>query len=62
VGDASLLVDPHDHKDIADKMNTVLVDKQCRDNLIQKGYERIKCFSWDKLACEILAVYEDIVN
>jgi len=62
VGDASLLVDPSDHKDLADKMTTVLTDKKCRDRLIKKGYERIRCFSWDKLAREMLAVYEDIVD
>jgi glycosyltransferase involved in cell wall biosynthesis len=46
-GDAALLVDPFDVKEIADAMKKIAGDKSLREELIQKGFQRCKAFSWD---------------
>lgn len=62
VGNGALLADPFNPNDFADKMLSVLTDKQFRNTLIQKGFERIKQFSWEKSACKVLGIYEDTLN
>jgi glycosyltransferase involved in cell wall biosynthesis len=61
-GDAALYVNPKDISDIADKMKLLLNDGVLRKDLVMKGRQQIKKFSWDKTAKETLAVLEDIVN
>ena len=50
--DAALLVDPFSEDSIADAMAKVL-DENTRQELIVKGRERAKAFSWD-LAAEVI--------
>ena len=47
--DAALLVDPFSEASIAEGM-TEMLDEKVRKNLIEKGVERAKDFSWDKAA------------
>jgi len=56
--DAALLVDPYNIDEIAKAMYKVLTDKNLRENLIKKGLERAKQFSWKKTAKETLKVYK----
>ena len=58
-GDAALLVDPHDVDDIAAAMLRLSRDEALRQELIAKGYENVKRFSWQKAARETLAVLEE---
>ena len=62
VGDAGVLFDPYDTDDICDKICKIMSDKALRHDLIEKGQERLKEFSWEKTAEQTLAVYEDILN
>ena len=57
-GDAALLVDPHNPQDIARAMELALTDQALRADLIVKGLERAKNFSWQKAAGEFLALIE----
>jgi len=59
-GDAALLVDPYNIDEIAEAMYKVLTDKNLRENLIKKGLERAKQFSWKKTAKETLKVYKEV--
>lgn len=61
-GDAALYVNPEDVQDIANKMKKVLQDESLRKDLIAKGKQQFKKFSWDKTAKETLAVLEDIAK
>lgn len=61
VGDAGLLVDPKDPKDIAAKIRQVLDDAQLAESLKQKGLERVKQYSWRKMAEETLAIYQQVL-
>lgn len=55
-GDAAILVDPHDVDAIADAMRRVLTDEALRAELVRRGHENVKRFSWEKCARETLAV------
>ena len=59
-GDAALLVDPYNIDKIAEAMYKVLTDQDLRKNLINKGLERAKQFSWEKTAKETLGVYKEV--
>ncbi len=49
-GEAALFVDPHSSDDLVTAMHRLLLDQDLRTALRQKGYERIKQFSWKKSA------------
>ncbi len=49
-GDAALLVNPEDISAISTAMQQIATDENLRQNLIEKGFERIKFFTWQKTA------------
>lgn len=49
-GDAALYANPSDHTDIADKMMLLYKDESLRTNLVEKGKQKMREFSWDKTA------------
>ena len=57
-GDAALLVDPLDVKSMAEAMNRLLQDEGLRSQLVERGYRRVRQFSWERCARETLAVLE----
>lgn len=57
VGEAGLLCDPKDSQSVAEALEKVLFDHELRQRLIQAGTERVKQFSWQKAATELLAVF-----
>jgi glycosyltransferase involved in cell wall biosynthesis len=59
-GDGALYVDPQSTDDIASKMQKLLDDESLRRELIKKGHEQVKKFSWEKSAKETLKVLENI--
>lgn len=62
VGDAGIMVDPYDVDGLADAMYEVLSIDGLREDMIKKGLERAKMFSWKKCAMETLKVYEGVYN
>lgn len=55
-GEAALLVNPRNVSEISDAMGKIAQDETLRRELIAKGSEQYKKFSWDKTARETLAV------
>lgn len=53
VGDAGILVNPHDTESIADGLNRALTDESLRTELRRRGLERAKLFNWDRVADKI---------
>lgn len=51
--DAGLYVDPYNIDDITEKINTLLSDENLRKELIEKGLEQIKKYSWEKSAKQV---------
>jgi glycosyltransferase involved in cell wall biosynthesis len=60
VGNAAILFDPNSAEDMSNKMEHVLYSDEIRKELIVKGIERSKIFSWEKCATETLDVYKKI--
>lgn len=60
VGDAGLLVDPNSTTQIEQAIRTVTSDKKLRERLSQKGLLRVKKFSWQKMAKEVIKVLEEV--
>lgn len=60
VGNAGILVNPHDVDDISNKMYETLTNEGLREELSRMGSERAKLFSWEKVAKETLKVYEEV--
>ena len=61
VGDAALLVDPMDAGAIAHAMARLLEDDDLRRDLIQRGYERARSFSWARSAARVREVYGEVL-
>lgn len=59
-GNGAIYVDPAKPDDIADKLKKVLEDANLRNNLVEKGFENLKKYSWEKTALETVKVYEKI--
>jgi glycosyltransferase involved in cell wall biosynthesis len=62
VGDAALLVDPCNEHEIANAIQRLLLDEKLRNELIGRGFERVKLFSWERTARETLQVYEAVIT
>ena len=61
-GDAAILVEPKDIKSIAKYMDKVLADKELRNNLIKKGHEQAKKFTWESSTKKLVNIYRDLYN
>lgn len=55
-GDASLLVDPYNIREMAEAMKNLFEDENLRQVYIEKGLQRVKEFSWKKTAKETLEI------
>lgn len=62
VGDAGHLVDPESPEEIADALMGVLVDQSERERMRKAGLERAKAFSWERVARQTRAVYQEVLS
>jgi glycosyltransferase involved in cell wall biosynthesis len=60
VGDAAVLVDPHDIDSIVDGLRCVLTNPTRADEMRRKGLERSREFSWERSVARTLEVYKRI--
>lgn len=56
-GDAALLIDPKNIEALSDAIYKMITDEPLRKDLIRKGMNQAKKFSWQKTAEETLTVY-----
>lgn len=56
-GDAALLIDPDNNQAITDSILKILKNKDLRDELIGKGLEQARKFSWEETARKTLGVF-----
>lgn len=61
-GDAALFVNPDDPMQIVDAILQVINNSNLRRELIEKGKERAKLFSWERTAMETLKAYKSLVK
>ena len=60
VGDAAVLVDPHDVDSIVAGLRSVLTDPVRADEMRLKGLERAREFSWERSVAKTLEVYKRV--
>jgi len=60
VGEAGIMVNPYDTSSLVQAMRRVLTDDKLRDNMVRKGLEQSKKFSWEKTIKQTLAVYKKV--
>jgi glycosyltransferase involved in cell wall biosynthesis len=57
---AAIYFDPHNPYDIADKIISILENKELRDQLVNRSALRKDCFTWEKSANALLKVFEEV--
>jgi len=57
-GQTATYYNPQDPADIAKKIKGVLSDSKTRTDLVKKGNEQVKKYSWSKMAKQTLDIYE----
>jgi glycosyltransferase involved in cell wall biosynthesis len=62
VDNAAILVDPSDVNSISEGIYEGLTNQGLRQDLIQKGFERVKNFSWEESARDTLALFEAVAG
>jgi glycosyltransferase involved in cell wall biosynthesis len=60
VGNAAVLVNPENVFDIARGIRDVLLDERLRADLIQRGYQQVRRFSWATAARQVLDIYREV--
>lgn len=60
VGDAGLYFDPTDLDDLCAKLEHLVQSESLRQELVQRGIQRERHFSWDRCAQETFAFYQEI--
>jgi glycosyltransferase involved in cell wall biosynthesis/ubiquinone/menaquinone biosynthesis C-methylase UbiE len=60
VGDAAIVINPHDSNELCQAMRTVLGHRDVRLKMRQQSLERARLFSWERAAKETLAVYQEV--
>jgi glycosyltransferase involved in cell wall biosynthesis len=58
----AVFFDPHKPTDIASKIASVYSDKEEMERLRQRGFVRLKDFSWEKMARGTLVIYNQAVS
>ncbi|GAI86912.1 unnamed protein product, partial [marine sediment metagenome] len=62
VGDAGVMVNPYDTDSLAQAMREVLTNSKLRDDMVRKGLEQSKKFSWERAAEQTQEVYEKVAR
>jgi glycosyltransferase involved in cell wall biosynthesis len=62
LGDAVIYFNPLNIDDMAEKIKTALVNREVREDLIKRGFEQIKKYSWSQMAKETLEIYKTILG
>ena len=58
-GDAGLLVNPKDIKEIAEGFEKIICNQEVKDDMIEKGHENTRKFSWEKCARKTMDIFLD---
>lgn len=61
-GDAVMLTDPYHVEDMTEKLIQVMSNQELRNHLINKGLDRLRLFSWEQSATQMLEHIKLIIN
>lgn len=62
LGDSALLCDPNDHEALANALFSIISDDKQRNELIKKGYDNVKRFSWERSAERLVEDMLRVIN
>lgn len=62
LGDGALYFDPNDPRDIAEKIERVLLDKELKKALISRGARRVEKYTWRDSARKTIEVYLSVLE
>jgi glycosyltransferase involved in cell wall biosynthesis len=62
VGDAAMLVNPENVFDVARGIREVLLDDRLRAELVRRGYEQVRRFSWAETSRQVLEIYREVAR
>ena len=62
VGDAAILHEPSDIRRLAESVAGILNNENLRKQLILKGLQRAKMFTWQQSISKLASIYEDVSN
>ncbi len=60
-GEAALLVDPYNKSEIKNALKKIILDQDLRRNLVNKGFDLCKKYTWEKTAERTLEVFRKVV-
>ena len=61
-GDAAILVNPNEEKEISEAMYEVLTNDELKSSLIRKGSIRVEKFSWERTAETTLEIFKMVIE
>jgi len=59
-GSAALLFNPNNTEKISEAIKEIILNKELRERLREKGYKRIEKFSWEKTSEKILKIIKEL--
>lgn len=54
--------DPKNHNEMAEKMYQVITNQELKQNLVEKGFQQVEKYSWQKCAKKTLNVYKEALS
>ncbi len=61
-GDAAVYADPMDSSALASAMEAVLVSAEARRMLVKRGRERLRQFTWQRTATNLLGLFDQVLQ
>ena len=61
-GDASLFCSTDDYEEISIKIEQVLSDDQLKNEMVDKGFQQARKFTWEKTAETVLSSYKELLQ
>jgi glycosyltransferase involved in cell wall biosynthesis len=61
-GDAAILIDPENVESLIEWLRRVTRDADLRTNLIRRGFDRARQFSWEKAVSETWNIYSSVLE
>ena len=62
LGSAAIYFNPDDEQEMQKQIERIIKDEELREELIKKGYEQVKKYSWWECARKTRGVYENILT
>ncbi len=61
-GNAAIYFDPENSQEMAEKINLVLSDEKLYNKLVERGFDRVKKYSWEEMARKTLEIYRKVLE